>query len=102
MADGVVLEKQSNHGLDIHIMQYNYRIRYVVTMDNAAANCSQSDNNEKERKFFEHETCKFNEPSLTLKLNEIFLGKSRNCRMTAKSRAYNPDFDGITLALVFG
>ena len=71
----------------IYNMQYNYRSRYLGTIDNENA-----------RSFSKYDTYHFKEPLLTLKPNEIYLGKSRICAM-AKMSGVNDhvEFDGVTI-----
>ena len=68
----------------IYIMQYNYLSRYLVPIDV-----------ENEMKFHENEAYKYKESLLTIKRSEIFIAKSRICKMTARLGARGfPEFDG--------
>ena len=71
--------------MDIFMIQYNYRPKYLVIIDGDVY-------------VYKYEKCKFDEPFLSFKPKHIFIGKSKV--ITEFSGADdNPDFDGNTLLL---
>ena len=76
--------------MDIFIMQYNYRNRYLVTIDGDVY-------------VYKYDKCNFDQPFLSLKPKHIFNGKSKICAMTEFSGANDSsDFDGNTILLECG
>ena len=73
--------------MDIFIMQYNYRSKYLVVVTDAIVYV------------YNYERCKFDHSFLSSQPKHIFIGKSKVCPMTQFSGAANnsPDFDGNTL-----
>ena len=55
--------------MDIFIMQYNYRNKYLVVIDGDVY-------------VYEYEKCKFDRPFLSFQAKNIFIGKSNVCPMT--------------------
>ena len=73
--------------MDISLMQYNYRSRYLVVIDGDVY-------------VYKHEKCKFDQPFLSFQAKYIFIGKSKVCGMTEFSGADDrSDFDGNTILL---
>ena len=79
--------------LDISLMQYNYRFRYLVTIDNEESIVN----------FYKHEKCIFEEAFLKTKpskLLSVFIGKNCVCPTTeVRSDCDISDFDGNTMLL---
>ena len=74
--------------MDLFIMQFNYRYRYLVVI---------IDGNEY---VYKYEKYNFHPPFLFLQAKNVFLGKSKVCPMTEFSGAGDKiDFYGITLLL---
>ena len=75
--------------MDIYIMQYNYRSRYLVLInENASVSVHK------------HEKYKFDQPFLSSQAKNKFICKSKTCSMTEFSGALkNPNFDGKTFSL---
>ena len=76
--------------MDIYIMQYNYRHRYLVVKDADVY-------------VYKYENYKFDKPFISFKPKHIFLGKSKVCDMTEFSGAAvnDSDFESNTLLLEF-
>ena len=75
--------------MDIYIMQYNYRSRYLVVK-----------NENDYVSVYKYDKYKFDQPFSSFQAKNIFIGKSRICEMTELSGALNnPDFDGKTILL---
>ena len=73
--------------MKIYIMQYSYRSRYSVAI-NENTNVS----------VYKTENFVFDQPSLCFQAKIIFIGKSKICAMTEFSGALNnPNFDGHTI-----
>ena len=73
--------------MDIFMMQYNYRSKYLVITDGDVY-------------VYKYEKCKFDQPFLSFKPKNIFIGKSKVCEMTQFSEANDSsDFDGNTLLI---
>ena len=73
--------------MDIFIMQYHYRSKYLVVIDGNVH-------------VYKYEKCKFDHPFFSFKPKHIFIGKSKVCPMTQFSRANDSSgFDGNTLLL---
>ena len=73
--------------MDIFMMQYNYRSKYLVITDGDVY-------------VYKNEKCKFDQPFLSFKPKNIFIGKSKVCEMTQFSEANDSsDFDGNTLLI---
>ena len=74
--------------MDIFMIQYNYRSKYLVVIDGDVY-------------VHNYEKCKFDQPFLSFQPKHIFIGKSKVCPMTEFSGAVNigSDFDGNTLLL---
>ena len=75
--------------MDIYIMQYIYRSRYLVVInENAYVSV------------YKYEKYKFDQPFLSFQPKNIFIGESKICWMTDFSGALlNPNFDGNTTLL---
>ena len=75
--------------MDIFMMHYNYRDKYLVVIIGTTVYVH------------EDKTCKFNPPLFTFQAKNIFIGKSRACLMTEFSSAIDDSsrFDGNTLLL---
>ena len=69
-------------------MQYNYRNKYLVVIDDAI-------------NVHKYEKCKFVQQFLSFQANKIFIGKSNVCELTEISGVSdnNSDFYGNTLLL---
>ena len=76
--------------MDIFIMQYNHRSRYLVVID--------TDVN-----VYIYEKCKFDQPFLSFQPKHFFIGKSKVCKKTEFSGAADSssDFEGNTLLLQY-
>ena len=73
--------------MNIFVRQLNYRSRFLVVIDGDVY-------------VYEYETYKFDQPFLSFQPKNIFFGKSKVCKMTEFSEAYdNPNFDGNTILL---
>ena len=73
--------------MEIYIMQYNYRNRYLVVIDGDVY-------------VYKYDKYKFDPPFLSYKPKHVFIGKSKVCEMTEFSQAEDKDgFDGNTLLL---
>ena len=73
--------------MDIFIMQYNYRNRYLVRIDGDVY-------------FNKDENCKFDQPFFSFQPKHGFIGKSKVCVMTEFFGANDSsDFDGNTVLL---
>ena len=73
--------------MDIFMMQYNYRSKYLVITDGDVY-------------VYKYEKCKFDQPFLSFKPKNIFIGKPKVCEMTEFSEANDSsDFDGNTLLI---
>ena len=72
-------------------MQYNYRTRYLVVInENAYVSV------------YKYEKDKFDPPFLSFQAKNIFIGKSKICRMTKFAGALNnPNVDAYTILLEF-
>ena len=69
------------------MMQYIYQSKFLVIIDGGVY-------------VFKYEKCNFNQAFLSFQTKQIFIGKSKNCRLTEFSGANdNSDFDGNTLLL---
>ena len=75
--------------MDIYMMQYNYRSRYLVVInDNTYISV------------YKNEKYKFDQQILSFPAKNIFIGKSKICAMTEFSGALdNSNFDGNTIFL---
>ena len=74
--------------MDIYIMQYNYRIGYLVVIIDTIVYV------------YEYKICKFDQPIFSFQARNIFIGKSKICLMTEFSVAGDKiDFDGNTLLI---
>ena len=72
---------------DIFMMQYNYRSKYLVIINDDVY-------------VYKYEKSKFDQPFLSFKPKQIFIGKSKVCEITQFAGAIdNSDFDGNTLLL---
>ena len=75
--------------MDIFMIQYNYRSKYLVVIDGDVY-------------VYKYEKCKFDQPFLSFQPKHVFIGKSKFCPMTEFSVANNShDYDGNTLLLEF-
>ena len=75
--------------MDIFMIQYNYRFKYLVVIDGDVY-------------VYKYEKCKFDQPFLSFQPKHIFIGPSKLCRMTEFLGANNShDYDGNTLLLEF-
>ena len=75
--------------MDIFMIQYNYRSKYLVIIDGDVY-------------VYKYEKCKFDQPFLSFQPKHIFIGKSKIFPMTEFSGANNSqDYDGNTLLLEF-
>ena len=73
--------------MDIFMMQYNYRSKYLVIINGDVY-------------VYKYEKCKFDQPFLSFKPKHCFIGKSKVCEMTQFSEANDSsDFDGNTLLI---
>ena len=73
--------------MNIFIMQYNYRNKYLVAVD--------SDVN-----VYKYDSCKFDKPFLSFQAKNVFIGLSKVCPMTEFCEAEDKEkFDGNTLLL---
>ena len=73
--------------MDIFIMHYNYRNSYLIVIDGDVY-------------VYKYGKYKFDPPFLSLKTNNILIGKSEVCEMTEFSGAEDEEgFDGNTLLL---
>ena len=73
--------------MDIFMMQYNYRSKYLVILDGDAY-------------VYKNEKCNFDQPFLSFKPKHIFIGKSKVCELTQFFEAKDSfDFDGNTLLI---
>ena len=74
--------------MDIFIMQYNYRNRYLVAIDGDVY-------------VYKYEKYEFDSPFLSFKSKHIFIGRSKVCDMTDISGAAHnsSDFEGNTFLL---
>ena len=77
--------------MDIYIMQYNYRIKFLVVIDGNVY-------------VYKYDKYKCDPPYLSFKPKHIFIGKSKVCDMTEFSRTVDndSDFQGNTLLLEVG
>ena len=74
--------------MDIFIMQYNYRNKYLVVIIDSTVYV------------YENKICKIDPPLFSFQAKNVFIGKSKVCRMTEFSGANNrSDLDGNTLLL---
>ena len=77
--------------MDIYMMQYNYRSRYLVVI-----------NQNTYVSVYKYEKNEFDQPFLSFQVKNIFIGKSKICSMTEFSGALNKsNFDGNTILLEF-
>ena len=75
--------------MDIYMMQYNFRSRYLVVI-----------NENTYVSVYNYEKSKFDQPFLSFQAKNIFIGKSRVCQLTEISGAMdNSNFDGNTILL---
>ena len=73
--------------MDIFILQLNYQSRYLVIIDDNVY-------------FYKTEKCKVDLPFLSFQPKQIFIGKSKVCKMTEVSEAKdNLLYDGNTISL---
>ena len=73
--------------MDIFMIQYNYRSKYLVVIDGDVY-------------VYKYEKCKFDQPILSFKQRHFFIGKSKVCPMTQFSEANDSSsFDRNTLLL---
>ena len=74
--------------MDIYIMQYNYRDKYLVVIIDTIVYV------------YKYKICKFDQPNFSFQARNIFIGKSKICLMTEFSGAGDKiDFDGNTLLI---
>ena len=68
--------------MDIYLLQYNYRNRYLVVIDGGVY-------------FYKYDKHKFDPPFLSFKPKHVFIGISKVCEITQFSEALNnTNFDG--------
>ena len=73
--------------MNICIMQYNYRNKYLVVVDSDVC-------------VYKYEKCKFDKPFLSFPARNIFIVKSKLCELTEFSEAEDKEkFDCNTLLL---
>ena len=74
--------------MDIFILQYRYRNRYLLVINGDVY-------------VYKNEKRKFEQPFLSFQAKTIFIGKSKICEMTEISGANDntSDFDGNTILL---
>ena len=74
--------------MDIYILQYNYRNRYLVVIIDGNVYV------------YKYDKCKFDQPFFSFQAKNVFIGKSKVCPVTEFSDAGDKtDFDGNTLFL---
>ena len=75
--------------MDIYIMQYNYRINYLVVIIDTIVYV------------YKDKSCKCDPPLFTFQAKNIFIGKSKVCPMTEFSGTANnsSELDGHTLLI---
>ena len=75
--------------MDIYIIQYNYRSRYLVVI-----------NENNYVSVYKYEKYKFDQPFLSFPAKNVLTGKTKICEMTEFSGALdNSNFDGNTILL---
>ena len=74
--------------MDIYMMQYNYRSRFLVVINEITF-----------VSVYKYEKNKFDQPFLSFQVRNFLIGKSKICSMTEFSGALNNHFDGNTMLL---